>query len=301
VAEFDPQGPSQDANPYAPPQAELKPRDPAYYPSASRLALEPFSIDAVLRHAWALYKQRYGIVMALVWGALGINWAYSMGGNMVLAALVAAGAATYLQVLFQLVFTVGAFVLQTWILPGQTRALLKVARREDATFNDLFQGGRFFLRYILASILYVLILLPIFIASAIPAVIAIWALGPDNAALGVAAAVVCGLIGFGFVVAISTRLYLFPYVLVDRDCGAVDALRISFDMTRGLVLELIALALLAGLIAISGLLACGVGLIFTVPLAMLIAACAYALIAGPPRGWLDAKPRNDLEILDFES
>src|SRR5205807_14816 len=119
--------------------------------------------------------------------------------------------------------------------------------------------------------------------------------------LGVVATVVLGIAGFLVFFAAAVRLYQFPYVLVDRDCGVVDSIQISYEITRGHVLELVGLSLLSGVVALAGLLACGVGLLFTIPLSMLIQACTYALlVAGSPYGGR-RKPRADLEFPDYPS
>ena len=94
---------------------------------------------------------------------------------------------------------------------------------------------------------------------------------------------------------------MYIFVIIDRNCGVGDSLTGSFEITRGHTFELVALALLAVLINFLGLLMLCVGLIFTVPLSMLMWSSSYALLVGNNSRGLKAKPGFDIEFLEFES
>lgn len=301
MAENDPYRLPGDVNPYAPPEAELTPIAPAYPPAGYAYGLEPFSIDASLRRAWSVYQQRLGSVMAIVLGAGGMNMVYQFGGNALIGGMSAANVDAWMLLLANAVYLLTFFAFQFWITIGMTVALLRLARGQDAEFAELFRGGRFFWRYVGAALICGLALVPVFLVCAAPAGVAIALTRGEPSGPAVAVIIACVILGVVGMIFVSVRLYLFPYVLVDRDCGAVDSVRASFEISRGHALELFGVGLLSGLIGISGILACGVGLLFTYPLSLLIAATAYALLAGGGLSGRGPMLRSDLEFLDFES
>jgi uncharacterized membrane protein len=78
----------------------------------------------------------------------------------------------------------------------------------------------------------------------------------------------------------SLRLSQFLYLIIDRDVGALDSLHLSFQITRGHVGMLFVLTILAGLINFCGMMACGIGMLFTIPYILLLMAVAYLALSG---------------------
>lgn len=74
---------------------------------------------------------------------------------------------------------------------------------------------------------------------------------------------------------LSIRLYMFPWVLIDKDVGPFEAMRQSWEMTRGSCWNLFLLALLLGVINILGMIALFIGLLITVPLSIVAVGYAY--------------------------
>jgi uncharacterized membrane protein len=70
------------------------------------------------------------------------------------------------------------------------------------------------------------------------------------------------------------------YLVVDRDVGIVDALKLSIKITRGNKWSLFLLGLFGSLLVFSGLLACFIGLLFVLPLLYLFGATAYLTMSG---------------------
>ncbi len=73
----------------------------------------------------------------------------------------------------------------------------------------------------------------------------------------------------------SIRLYMFPWVLVDKEVGPFEAMRLSWEMTRGSCWNFFLLALLLGLINILGMMAIFIGLLITVPLSIVAVGYTY--------------------------
>jgi hypothetical protein len=74
-------------------------------------------------------------------------------------------------------------------------------------------------------------------------------------------------------------------LIVDRDCGAVESIKGSWELTSGHFWGLFGIALLLGLMVLGGLLACGIGALFVMPLVVLTWNAGYLIITGnePPR------------------
>ncbi|HNS47911.1 MAG TPA: DUF975 family protein [bacterium] len=149
-----------------------------------------------------------------------------------------AGLAVFLLVLLQVVARV---VMEL----GMTRINLNFVDGQPSELRDLFGSGRFFWPYLGASLLYLLAIVIGLILLVIP----------------------------GFYLAI--RLQFFPYLIVERGMGPVEALRKSAAITRGSVWRLFLFSLLLIGVNILGLLALVVGLFVTVPTTMLAMARVY--------------------------
>ncbi|MCJ7439272.1 MAG: DUF975 family protein, partial [Acidimicrobiia bacterium] len=92
---------------------------------------------------------------------------------------------------------------------------------------------------------------------------------------------------FGLVLCIIPGIILavvfqfFGYAIVQHpELGAVDALKRSADITKGYRWQLFGLALFLILINLVGLLACGVGLLFTYGISAIAIAYAYKTLSG---------------------
>jgi hypothetical protein len=284
-----------DVNPYAAPQAELAPVE--RMPTRNLYGLPPFSIDAVMSRAWEQFQRRMGLTMAIVLGVLGVIYGYQIAGNLMMTAMANAGTSQLAVGLFSIAFSIGGMLLNLWITVGQTVALLKLARGEETEFADVFSGGRYFLRFVGASILCALVLMTIAIACFIPAIATAALLWTTGGPVMIALVAIFAIIGVIGLIAVAVRFYQYPYVLVDRDCGVTDSLQISWELTRGHVFELVALGILEGLIAAAGLLACLVGAFFTVPVSVMMVAVTYALLAGDGTRKVKEMARDDLEFL----
>ena len=104
------------------------------------------------------------------------------------------------------------------------------------------------------------------------------------ASLLVTIGVVLGLIALivpGIILAIMW--HFFGYVIVEAPTTrATDAMRRSSEITRGHRWQLLGLGLLLVLINIIGILACGIGLLFTYGITAVTVAYAYKVLSGQP-------------------
>jgi uncharacterized membrane protein len=75
------------------------------------------------------------------------------------------------------------------------------------------------------------------------------------------------------------KLQFYSYLIIDRGLGPIEALKQSWNMTKGVKLDLFLFGLLAGVINLLGVLALLVGLFWTLPTTMIATAYIYRKLA----------------------
>jgi uncharacterized membrane protein len=271
--------PDDDLNPYAPPRSEVGP-EPELLP-LGELTPTAFTIGDVLTRSWEIYRDRMGTCIGIVVGCMGLN----VVTQIVLSA--AQQVAPMARDPQAVAFVVGVFgslavtLFQIWLNIGQAIVMLDIARGREVTFADVFTGARFILRVLLAGCLMGLILIIPPVLGVIPGVIALQAAGKDSP-VGIAVAAVGFLAGLAVSIYSGLRLSQFYYLIIDRDAGVADSLRLSYGITRGKSGAIFVLGLVTTAINLAGVLACFVGLILTMPLTVLIFIVTYLALTGQP-------------------
>jgi hypothetical protein len=284
-------------NPYAAPRAEVGPERVLSHLSPARPLL-----GDIFGRTWEIYKERMWICIAAVLVCFALNIAVSMLANLVQGA----AGMTPLQpgarpmppnagvVLLSVLIALASMVFQVWINIGQALFMLHVGRGRQATFNLIFAGAPYILRIIGASLLFTLMVAGVVLIGLIPGGIA-WAIAGRNSPVG---PIVLALFGIAAVIAaivIGIRLSQFYYLIVDRNVGVMDALRISLDVTKGNEGLIFLVGVLTLPINLLGLLACGVGLLFTIPFTVLLMVVMYLAVTGQSAAGGKGEPLAELE------
>jgi uncharacterized membrane protein len=136
-------------------------------------------------------------------------------------------------------------VLQFIVAIGIIKISLKFAGGEKALYSDLFNNFDFFFKYLVSTILYSLIVLAGFILFIVPGII--W----------------------------SIKFQFFPYFIVDKKAGPVEALKKSAQLTQGAKWDVLGFNILIGLVVLAGFLCLGVGLFAAYPLTWVAFAVVY--------------------------
>lgn len=302
MATFDPV-PRDDFNPYETPSAPLgRPEWAMDKPRGSTL---PFEVGAIFGRTWEIFKQNLGLCIGTMVGCAVMNGVVQNVPGM-LASIVggvsgamAAGpgggpggppainnaAQTQIMLTVGVIFFVlgiAALVFQLWIGVGQTLVFLKIAQGRDASFNDVFKGGRYLIRYVLATIVVSLLAGVGTAVGVIPAVVAKLAGLIDDQQVMLGVLLIGLLAAFGIMLVFLFRFSQYYFLIIDRDAGAIESIRMSSDITRGRLMGIAGISLLAGLVNLGGLLACIIGLVATFPFTILLFAVTYqALVGGP--------------------
>ncbi len=195
---------------------------------------EKFSTKEALRFGWNTFKAHSGFFISVLAAVLLIN----LGLNAI-GALVSDSAALSLLV------GVVSWILQVLISIGLLRIPLKFLDGQKGEFGDLVSGGRWFVNYLIASVLYALMVLGGLVLLIVPGII-----------LGI-------------------RFQFFGYLIVDKNLGATEALKKSWAMTKGSVWDLFLLGVVLALLNLAGALVLMVGLFVSVPVTILAMAFVY--------------------------
>lgn len=236
----------------------------AYYaPQPARVRLE------AIGEAWSLLKQNLGtwVLTTLVYVAL--IYAISFAVQLVLRAIGLGipqpqpGQAPQLGAGFAfgtLLSTLLNFVLGAFFTGGLFRMAVKQARGLPVSVGDLFSAGD--------------VIGPLIVAALLSGI---------GMNIGFLLCIIPGLILAG--------LWMFTNpLIVEKNMGGIDAMRLSFNTLKGDLVMSAVFVFLAGLVGASGVLLCGVGALFTLPLLYLSVAVLYrdffpatggATLAGP--------------------
>lgn len=137
------------------------------------------------------------------------------------------------------------FIISSFFQMCLIRTALRFCDNEKGQFSDLYTLYPLFLKYLVAEILSVLIVLAGFILLIVPGVI--WAM----------------------------KFQFFGYFIIEKGCGPVEALRKSSEITRGSIWDLFLFDLLLAGICILGVISLLVGLFAAIPTAMVAHAFIY--------------------------
>jgi hypothetical protein len=196
------------------------------------MAIQKFYKSEAIGFGWNTMKSNLGFFIALL----------IVGGliNFVLDFIAKKDASV-----LSIIISIASLLLEMVILMGLIRISLRLHDNEKGEFADLFSCFPLVFKYLVGSILYVLIVLGGTILLIIPGII--WAI----------------------------RFQFFSYFIVDEGLGPIEALRRSSLITRGAIWELALLSSLLGLINLLGALCLLIGLFATIPTTMVAMAFVY--------------------------
>lgn len=237
---------------------QMNPSDPAYAPAPAP------RIGEWLSEAWDLFKQQWQVyvvqsLISLVISSIIISIMYVVFFGAMMASVMASernsGAAMGgMLLVYAMAFAMGAViqVLMMVLYAGMERTAAKQLRGEPIAVGDMFSAFDVAGNLILAGIL-------MSIASMI-------------------GALACYI---GAFVVMGALVFVLPLVVQGR-LSAVEAMQRSWETTRPHLLMYILWAFLVSLIASLGVYVCGVGLLVTMPIAMIAQMVAYRDVVGLP-------------------
>jgi hypothetical protein len=212
---------------------------------------QPLEIGPCISRAWELMKRHFGTLIAVGVICFGIGIGFSILINVPVAVMQAGASKAELAhpsagvQAYRVLATIAQQILELFLGLGLARIGLNIVSDKPVDIGMLFGEGRKLGSAILASILYALMVI-----------------------VGLVLLVVPGIY-------LALRFGQYKYAIVDKDLGAIDALKYSAKITQGNLLNLFGLGVVCFLIVIAGLLALVVGLIVAIPVTFLAGVVAY--------------------------
>jgi uncharacterized membrane protein len=188
-----------------------------------------FSIEESVRFSWEMLKNNFWLIISLqaIIILVGIfpdimDYIFNSNPDMGLALLAIA---------------ILAYILQLVMGIGMIKILLGLYENiKPKSVMELFSATNYFVRYLLASMVYGLIVIGGFLLLIVPGII--W----------------------------SIKYQFFAYFIVDKNMSPMDALKASARITNGQKGQLLLFSCAMLLLNIAGFLALGIGILVTVPL-----------------------------------
>ncbi|MEK7558821.1 MAG: hypothetical protein AAB521_00780 [Patescibacteria group bacterium] len=201
--------------------------------SAKTTSAKSFSISEALRYGFNFFKANLVTFIKLGGVLLVIN----ILSNMVTEAL--KGSA------LSLIWGLISFAISLLVQIGSIKIVLDLYDKKQLNFSHLYSHSSLFLRYLGASILYVIA------------------------------------VGIGFILLIIPGIYLaikwqfYSFLIVDKNMGIMESFKKSSAMTEGVKWKLFLFALALAVINILGALVLVVGLIVTIPTTVMATIYIY--------------------------
>jgi len=172
-----------------------------------------------------------------------------------------------LIILVSCITIVGPIIIGGPLMFGYLRIVQKRYRGEPAAIGDVFQGFQTFGKAFVTGLLLSLIIMAMYVVCFI--------LGFILGFLPILGMILAPLAGFAIGTLVGAMIFFIMTVAAFSEASPTEAVSRSFKFCFANFWPMVLLSLVAGLIAMAGALACGVGALLTVPLAITISVVAY--------------------------
>lgn len=180
------------------------------------------------------------------------------------------------------ILDIAGWILSIWVKTGVIDCSVKVARGETVAARDLFGAWRSVWRYIVSSLLCVLITFLATMLMLLPVIglVTFGAAHIEGTALFDAVTISLCIVAGLAVLAWGLRYTLSGYYVVTQGAGPVEALRMSVKATAGHKRELFGLLLATAGIEILGTLCLLIGLLWALPAINIAWGAVFLKLAG---------------------
>lgn len=213
-----------------------------------------------------------GAIMAALDQALGLPGAFSSLLRDLQSRMSPGSAVTFQDNQASLLNLIVTNLVSTFMSLGAIRIGLNIVDSREFSIGQLLGGSPYFLRAILAALLWSVGIMTIAGIGVLPLAF-LHPLMPQPAfialCVGVGALLAAGLIY------LSLRFGYHTVAIVDRNLGVIDAFRYSSQVTTGNRLRILILLILGAFIMLAGILAFCIGIFFAYPMATLSWIVAY--------------------------
>ena len=220
----------------------------------------------IIVRSWNIMKGHLPLIIIIVLFIFSLNMLLSAIQGKIL------GEITYQTILF----ITAAYLFQMGLGLGLLRLCLNMINNAEVNFPLLFSSFHMLIPYLLATILYLVALLLV-ATPGLFVLITATSLDLDNLAIPINSAQ--NMLGVILVIVpviyLSVRLQFYDYFLIDEECGIVESIKKSAELSKGYVLELFILGAILALIILISIIPMGLGLLFSIPLSMVATTYIY--------------------------
>jgi uncharacterized membrane protein len=213
-------------------------------------------------YAWTLVTKRFGqvavpiviggVVTGLIVGVLYALFVFAPQ-MLVQQGVVDSSIAAVLTLLASSVFGICYLAVLSYMLGGFHTVALKAVRGQPTTASDAFSGGKYMLTCFVGLIVFEIVTGIGYLLCVVPGVI-----------------LACG-------------LWFWAFCVVDQGLGGVDALKKSWEMTKGQKMNIFVFFLLSIVVYIAGYIACVLPvLLISAPMILVASAWIYLRLKGEP-------------------
>lgn len=237
-------------------------------------APQSFRIGEFISKGWEFTKKHLGFLITY----LIIMFVISMLFSGIAEALYDQG-----RGLLSFLMHAAGYIIGLFLQMGFYKSALLITSGIKPGFNQMYANDKHFVSYLGSNILYGLMMLGAFLLSLIPLILLVAFFAADGD-LGsyLSSHPLHGLLLFGLfllllipVVYLAVRYFLFPFFVLDKDMGPIEALKASAKATEGHRWFLCLLLLVLTLLNIGGAILLGIGLLFTIPISALALTWVY--------------------------
>jgi len=201
---------------------------------------QKFSKKEALRFGWITMKNNIGFFI----GILLVAGLFPVASG-IINKTVELNKGNNAVIFLLLVIAIAIWALQRVVEMGSMRIALKFNDKEKPIFSDLFSCFSLFFKYIAGTILYLLIMIGGLCLLVVPGII--W------------------MIKFQF----------FGYLIIDKNLGPIEALKKSYEITRGVKWDLFLFHVIMMALVFLGALCLLVGLFAAIPMALVAYTYVY--------------------------
>lgn len=268
-------------NPYSAPEMPTEdPRETSADAAKSNLPpLTPtvVSLDDFITRPWELVKSQF--LMAIALGMVVVGLASLSGApGQVLNIVGAVSRNIYLQMIGMALLYGTNLLVQSWIQLGATKVGLHWARTGEVQIGELFTVSKLFLRGLGLLTIMAVLFLTAAVVCFFPLVLAIFSRNQELALLAAAGGM---LVYFPIATVLWLQLYFAFPVLVDRQTGVFESIRLSMTYVSGNRFNLFLTGIVVGACSLLGALCtCFFGLMILPAVQAIFNTTAYLLATG---------------------
>lgn len=200
--------------------------------------MQKFSIQEAFKLGWETFKKYPAYLIGIVLVAFIVSWIFSTITNNL------SNGGMEPNFMSSLVYIVG-MIVNMIISMGLAKISITLARGGKPTWEDLYNQYPKIINYLIASILFVLMVLVGLILLVVPGIY------------------------------LAIRFHMYSYLIVDKNLGAIEALKQSSVITKGSMWNLFLFWIVSIIVVIIGAILFFVGLLVAVPVVLVAGGYVY--------------------------